>query len=93
MPKFIKKVEPIQASQWNSQGDPGEYGDKVRPYVRSVCEVPLFCEMCGKPLVDHGKMSHAGADRVCPGDWITEIDGEFSRWSPANFEATYEAAE
>ena len=69
-------------------------GDIVRYFRRPDFAGEVPCDVCGKPMNDHGwidtlEMGH----RVCPGDWIiTGVKGELYPCKPDIFEATYEHA-
>jgi len=58
-------------------------GDVVRYYRRPDVPGLLECSDCGNVMDSHGWID-SGKDgrRVCPGDWVITIDGEYYPMKP-----------
>lgn len=91
MAKYVKKPIPIEAIQWNKDGD---HTNVKRVYIPQDLDPPA-CEKCGQPARLHGTIitleGKGGAQEVCPGDWIiTGVQGENYPCKPDIFAATYD---
>jgi hypothetical protein len=91
MAKFVKKPIPIEATQWNKDGD---HSNVKRVYIPQDLDPPA-CEKCGQPAIIHGTIitleGKGGAQEVCPGDWIiTGVQGENYPIKNDIFLATYD---
>lgn len=83
MPKYQRKPEIIEATQWFKMGDHPDVTELTRS--NEIC----FCDACGKTNREHGKLN-PGFRRVCPGDWIVTNSKGVSVMSDKEFRDKFE---
>lgn len=83
MPKFVLKG-PIEAVQWNKDGD--------HPQVHLVTG-PSLCGTCSVPWSSHGWCGDQ-EDIICPGSWLFEsVSGDLQVLDDYAFRRTYREVE
>jgi len=107
--KYRRKPIVIEATQWFQNGDHPEddvtrggttpngeewEGLVVRYFRRPDISSDQICKKCGHFMKKHGWIDTLqGGHRVCPGDFIITLNGEYYPCKPDVFEKTYEPYE